>query len=446
MQLSQLKNKQIAIYGFGQEGQSVYRFLSAHLAVENISILNDTPLNNPPANSPCYIADEIEQQLPHFDVVVKSPGVSLYKPSIIAAKKAGVYFTSLVNLWFAQHPDAVTVCITGSKGKSTTSSLLTHILRANGVNAVLGGNVGQALFDLPAHADVFVIELSSYQTSDLIAQPSISAILNLFPEHLDWHQSVDNYYRDKCQLLAQTKKKWLLNANDKTLQQQIKNLPVADNVHYFNQTTGFHFDQQGIYYQQQLLLKKAQTPLLGEHNQSNICAALALAQLLEYSYHALVSDITTFCTLKHRLNFLGKRHHLSYIDDSISTTPQSVVAALKAYSNQTITVLVGGYDRGLDWQVLVDYLPQAHVHAVITMPQNGKKIQQCLQNHKQNAKGFLLKNSKNLAQAVKIAQEITPKGGYILLSPGAPSYGLYNNFKQRGHAFKQHSGLHDKKQ
>ena len=446
MRLKQLKNKQVAIYGFGREGQSVYRFLSQHLPVADLSILNDTPLSSTPDGCRVYIGDAVEKQLPHFDIVVKSPGISAYKASIIKAKQAGVQFTSLLNLWFAIHQKDKTVCITGSKGKSTTSSLLAYALQKIGVDAVLGGNVGQPLFDLPDKADVYIIELSSYQTANFTGQPSLSAVLNLFPEHLDWHQNVDNYYRDKCHLLAQTPTNWMINGRDETLLQQIKTLKPAKNITLFNQKTGFHHDENNVYFQSTRLLNQTDLKLKGTHNLANICACLSLAQLLNHPVHALVPAITMFCTLEHRLNHLGIRHHLSYVDDSISTTPQSVIAGLKAYTHKKITVLVGGYDRGLDWQILADYLPQqSHVHALITMPQNGKKIHHCLQNNKQTASSPRLIKADSLAQAVKIAQQITPKNGLILLSPGAPSYGLFNDFKQRGLAFLEYSGLHETK-
>lgn len=444
MELQQLKNKRVAIYGFGREGQSVYQFLSRELPMQTFSILNDTPLNDAPENSIVYVGEQVDAQLSQFDVVIKSPGISAYKPAIIHAKQAGVQFTSLVNLWFALHKNATTVCITGSKGKSTTSSWLAYGLQKIGVKAVLGGNVGQPLFDLVDDADIYIIELSSYQTSDFTGQPTVAAVLNLFPEHLDWHQNVANYYRDKCHLLVQTPTTWMVNAQDETLVAQLKTLPPAKQIQWFNQTDGFHHDGTTVYFQRQALVSLEQLKLKGSHNLSNLCACLTLAQSLDYPIHALVSAMTMFCTLEHRLNHLGIRHHLIYIDDSISTTPQSVVAALKAYASQQVTVLVGGYDRGLDWQVLADYLTQqSHVHAVITMPQNGNKIQNFLQNSVQTATSPQLINSQSLQQAVKIAQQITPKQGIILLSPGAPSYGLFNDFKQRGLAFLNYSGLNE---
>jgi UDP-N-acetylmuramoylalanine--D-glutamate ligase len=411
----------------------VYRFLRQH-KITPLCILNDSALTVD-VDLPVYTGEQIKTQLNQIDILVKSPGVSLYQPNIVAAQQAGVRVTSLVNLWFAAHPNAKTVCITASKGKSTTSSLLAFVLQQHGVHAVLGGNVGTALFDLPDNADVYVIELSSYQTADFTGQATVAAVLNLFPEHLDWHGDVARYYRDKLNLLSQAQTV-VLNAADATL------LAHTRQIHkklYFNQAQGFHHDDQHLYLGAQKLLSLTELKLVGGHNLSNVCAALCLAQTMGYPPQALLTHVRAFCGLPHRLYDLGKRHH-RYIDDSISTTPQSVVAALKAYPQQTITVLVGGYDRGLDWQVLADYLPHnPHVHAVITMPQNGDKIQRCLQKYAHAERRLWASNS--LAEAVQLAQRITPQDGIILLSPGAPSYGLFDNFQQRGQAFLHHSGL-----
>ena len=145
------------------------------------------------------------EKLTDFDIVIKSPGISYYRPEIKQAQAKGVEFTSATRLWFAEHTNDTTVCITGSKGKSTTSSLLTHLLRYAGKRVTLGGNIGTPMLDMLAvepRPDIWVLELSSYQLTDFNFSPTIGVLLNLFPEHLDWHGAVSTYYQDKIKLFS----------------------------------------------------------------------------------------------------------------------------------------------------------------------------------------------------------------------------------------------------
>lgn len=445
MKIEELKEKKVALYGFGREGQAILSVIRCRLPDLAITILNDSPLSETPENVTILTGNDVPIALQAFDIVIKSPGISAYRPEIIAAKQKGVIFTSSTRLWFEENTDKTTICITGTKGKSTTSSLIAHLLREQGLKINLGGNVGIPLWELPTNPvpDMWVIELSSYQTSDFDAQPSIRVLLNLFPEHVDWHGSVERYFIDKTRLFtAKTDGLSILNANDENTRLYLHNLK---NTLYFNELKSIHFVGKQIFDGKTLLFEAHSLKLAGEHNLSNLCAALSVVKALHLDLQKCKNALSTFSSLPHRLCILGEKENITYIDDSISTTPQSALAAVKSFSNQWITLLVGGYERGLNWEEFAHFAMQRPIETIITMPDNGKRIFEFLSHLKEKnaptANFPKFYQADNLQHAVILAKKITPPNGMIILSPGAPSYGCFHNFEERGRAFAQFAGF-----
>ncbi|MEY3220189.1 MAG: putative UDP-N-acetylmuramoylalanine--D-glutamate ligase [Pseudomonadota bacterium] len=445
MNLNDLKEKKIALYGFGREGQAILSVIRRRLPHLPITILNDSPLSEIPEKVTILTGNAIAEALQTFDIVIKSPGISAYRPEIIAAKQQGVIFTSSTRLWFAENTDKTTICVTGTKGKSTTSSLIAHLLREQGLKVNLGGNVGVPLWELPTDPapDIWVIELSSYQTSDFDALPTIRVLLNLFPEHLDWHGDIDTYFNDKTRLFtAKTGSLSILNAIDENTRLYLHDLK---NTLYFNELNGIHFMDKQIFDGKTLLFEAHSLKLAGEHNLSNLCAALTVVKALHLDLQKCKNALSTFSSLPHRLCVLGQKEDMTYVDDSISTTPQSALAAVKAFPNQWITLLVGGYERGLNWEEFAHFAMQRPIQTIITMPDNGKRIFEFLSRFKEKndltADFPKFYQADDLAHAVKLAQQLTPKNGIVILSPGAPSYGCFKNFEERGRAFAQLVGF-----
>ena len=445
MKIDELKQKKVALYGFGREGQAVLAAIRQRLPNLPITILNDSPLSEIPENVEILTGDDVAMALQTFDVVIKSPGISAYRPDIMAAKTTGVIFTSSTRLWFAENQDKTTICVTGTKGKSTTSSLIAHLLREQGLKVNLGGNLGIPLWELPTDPapDIWVIELSSYQTSDFDAQPTIRVLLNLFPEHLDWHGDVDTYFNDKTRLFtAKTDSLSILNANDENTRLYLHDLK---NTIYFNDLKTIHFDQKNIFDGKSWLFNANSLKLAGEHNLSNLCAALSVVKALNIDPQKCQNALSTFSSLPHRLHILGEKQNITYIDDSISTTPQSALAAVKSFDNQWITLLVGGYERGLDWEEVAHFVMQRPIQTIITMPNNGARIFEFLSHFKEkndptaDFPNLLMAN--DLQEAVMLAKKATPPNGMIILSPGAPSYGCFKDFQERGRAFAQFCGF-----
>jgi UDP-N-acetylmuramoyl-L-alanine---L-glutamate ligase len=445
MKIDELKQKKVALYGFGREGQAVLAAIRQRLPNLPITILNDSPLSETPENIEIITGDDVANALQTFDIIIKSPGISAYRPEIIAAKQKGVIFTSSTRLWFAENQDKTTICVTGTKGKSTTSSLIAHLLREQGLKINLGGNLGIPLWELPTDPapDIWVIELSSYQTSDFDAQPTIRVLLNLFPEHLDWHGDVDTYFNDKTRLFtAKTDSLSILNANDENTRLYLHDLK---NTIYFNELKNIHFDQKNIFDGKSWLFNANSLKLAGEHNLSNLCAALSVVKALNIDPQKCKNALSTFSSLPHRLHILGEKQNITYIDDSISTTPQSALAAVKSFDNQWITLLVGGYERGLDWEEVAHFAMQRPIQTIITMPNNGARIFEFLSHFKEKNDSTAdfpnLLMANDLQEAVMLAKKATPPNGMIILSPGAPSYGCFKDFQERGRAFAQFCGF-----
>lgn len=454
MRIQDLRDKKVAIWGLGSEGWATLKTLRKKFPANVITVLNDAKLSSEMemilSQDPflkLVSGENISKALENIDVVIKSPGVSGYKKEILEAKEKGVFFTSATKLWFAGHPNDTTVCVTGSKGKSTTSSLITHLLRNAGKTVTLGGNIGTPMLDMmevEPKPDVWVMELSSYQISDFDASPKVALLLNLFPEHLDWHQGLENYYKDKTNLFTNQNDNCfaVINKLDENTSDFLK-IENLKNPTHFNSEDGFHVKDNNIYYKDKMIFEGKNMSIPGAHNLSNACAALTVLDILGINYSKCIHALSTFKGLPHRLYPCGKINNILYVDDSISTTPQSAIAAMETHKDKKITILLGGFDRGLDFKVLADYVVDKNIHSVITMPDNGTRIAEEIRNKMSTSPNCTTKliESDGLEDAIKKAKEITEENGVILLSPGSPSYGRFKNFAERGDAFARLSGF-----
>ena len=247
---------------------------------------------------------------------------------------------------------ANTFCVTGTKGKSTTTALLAHLLRAAGLRTALAGNIGLPLLELVDEtAQAWAIELSSYQTRDVAAsgaRPRIAIATNIHPEHLDWHGSERRYVDDKLALLTEAKPEVaVLNAEDPTLAALV--LPDS-RIRWYGDARGWHLRGDALHRGDALVMDTASLPLPGRHNRGNLCAVLTALEAFGLDAVSLAAHAMSFQPLPHRLQPVGEREGILYVDDSISTTPHATLAALALYRDRPVAVLVGGHDRGLPWE------------------------------------------------------------------------------------------------
>lgn len=443
MRLAELTHARVAIWGYGREGRAAVAALRRRFPVKPLTLIcsaEEAAIASAVGDRALELsvgAPDAEL-LARYEIVVKSPGISRYRPPLPQAVAAGVRFTSGSALWFAENPHARTICVTGTKGKSTVAALITHILRQSGKCVALAGNIGVPLLELldpPREPDWWVIELSSFQTADFAGAPTIAVINNLYEEHLDWHVTRERYAADKLAIAARAAR-LVVNAAQPELLARTAGHPARC---VFATSAGWHVGEAAIFNGAERVLPLGAIPMRGAHNAQNLCAALTAIEATGADARALARWTTSFHPLPHRLQSLGVRADVEYVNDSISTTPYATVEALRSFGDRQVTVLVGGFDRGVDWSVFVEHAASHPPRAVVTLGANGMTIAKALGTIA--APGFELRTATDLAAALEQAQTLTAPGGLILLSPGAPSFDQFHDYAERGREFARLAGF-----
>ena len=440
MRIADLADRRVAVWGFGREGRAALAALQLRLPGRPVTLFCNEA--EAPFGLAAHPAVRVVTQAPNagtlsnHDVVIKSPGIGAYRAEIVDAQRNGTHFTSGTALWFAENPAARVVAVTGTKGKSTVSALVAHLLRALGRRVALAGNIGMPLLELldpPTPPDWWVVELSSFQTRE--AGPlAVALINNVHEEHLDWHGTRERYVEDKLALAA-VARTLVVNAR---LDELVARTAAHADRRTFGNANGWHVDGAAILRGGEHAVDLAASPLPGAHNALNACAALAAVEAMGEDALAAAPAIATFRPLPHRLQTLGERAGVTYVDDSIATTPQATLEALASFRGRAVSVLVGGHDRGLDWRAFADAVRAQPPHAIITMGANGARIAALL---RETGGACRLHSAAALADAFGLARAATPPGGVVLLSPGAPSFDQFRDYAERGCAFATLAGF-----
>lgn len=436
MRYSELEFRRLAIWGGGREGRTAVQVLRQRFPDKMLTwIVPAAELSESRAAVPDGVIlaaeGEPDADLAGYEVVVKSPGISAYRADVLAAKARGTQFTSGTAIWFAEHAGASTICVTGTKGKSTTSALIAHLLRAGGVQVGFGGNIGLPLLAMesqpPAHWYVF--ELSSFQTADLDCAPTVAVLTSLAEEHLDWHGDIERYRQDKLRLFR--------NAVRAVLPARME-LPVSTRgeVVRFGSEGRWHIADGHLYRAQHRVMALRDLPLRGRHNHINLCAALVAIEAAGFDAFKLLKHVGSFQPLPHRLQELGLRDGVLYVNDSIATTPSATLAAWDCYRSQPIALILGGYDRGLDWTSAITALSTQKPRLVLTQGASGPRIAGLMR-----AAGISVVETRDLKAAVSMARLALSNGGVILLSPGAPSFPTFRDYAERGRCFAAAAGF-----
>lgn len=422
--------QRLAVWGFGREGKAVYDFVRSERPDIAITILNDALLPDHP-DVPVLIGADVDVALAdrRFDVVVKSPGISRYREDIVAARAAGQRFTTATNLWFEHNKGAPVIAVTGTKGKSSTARLIQHILLNAGLDAKLYGNVGIAMLGEPAGKDATVLELSSYQVADLVGAPQIGVITSLYPEHAPWHHGTENYYRDKLRLLdVSPSLVGVCNFANDRLRERIG---TRQGLVWFNRHDGFYAEDESLFYAGAPVAVH-DFPLKGPHNYANLAAATAAVDAFGLQDVRHRVDLAGFTQLAHRLEEFTVGDILC-VNDSLCTVPEATEAALQTYRDRPKVLILGGTDRGQEYDALVGRLAASGVKAVLLLPVTGARIQAALDLV---PRPFEYLAVPDLDTAVTEAFRRLAPGDVFLLSPAAPSYGQFQNYADRGDRFK----------
>ncbi len=442
MRLAELAGRRVAVWGAGREGRAALAAIRQRVPAlaptllcrpQDVAALTAAEL---PRGLRVVTAAPDAAMLTNFDVVIKSPGISAYRPEILAAARTGTRFSSGTALWFAEHPEARVIGVTGTKGKSTVSALIAHLLRACGERVALAGNIGLPLLELldpQSPPGCWVIELSSFQTREA-ARLEVGVVNNLYEEHLDWHGSRERYVADKLALIAAARTLVLNGLQAELIERSAGHLDRR----CFGTAKGWRIADGALWRGDRRRFELRRSPLPGLHNALNLCAALSAVEAIGGDIEVALTAIPEFRPLPHRLQTLGQRDGWTWIDDSIATTPQATQEALDSLRGRPVSVLVGGFDRGLDWASFAESVRARPPHAVLTMGASGPRIHDLLV---EQGGGFELRHASGLAAAVQSARRVTPVGGVILLSPGAPSFDQFSDYAARGRAFAELGGF-----
>lgn len=446
------QGKKLAILGFGREGQSSYHWLRQMGVTDALTIIDENleVVQNWLAEHPTEVValrqfqPEQVLELNQFDLIFRTPGFSRTKILGVDAQR----LTSQTNELLLTQAHR-TIAITGTKGKSTTSSLTAAVLTRLGVKVQLVGNIGQPALDMLLQDDGegwFVYEMSSYQAENITVAPAIGVVINLFEEHLDHYVDFADYISAKLNLITLPGQRLAIYGSDNQLLKQSRSQIQAEKVRSFGLKTNRLEQESGIYLDtdaQQIVrcdangeqvLMPADFPrqLRGQHNLLNSLVALLVADevvgLTTENIALAQSAIAEFVGLEHRLEYVGKFRGIDFYNDSISTIPEAMERAIEAIANVQ-TVIVGGQDRGIHREGMIEYLNQRPHLKLICLPDTGHQIFDRLTNEKYRV--------ENLEQAVKIAYQVTDAGQACVLSPASPSYTFFKNFEERGQIFKQ---------
>ncbi|GAA3735889.1 UDP-N-acetylmuramoyl-L-alanine--D-glutamate ligase [Plantactinospora mayteni] len=453
MQLADLRGRRVAVWGTGREGVAAINAIAPVGPAELVAVMDRETYAAKPWTgrlaelAPLHTGPAALDVLLRSDVVVRSPVIGETHPWVVSLRERGVPITSGTALWMAEHA-ASTIGVTGSKGKSTTTNLISHLLTAVDRPNVMGGNIGVPVLDLPP-AQRYVLELSMYQCADLTDSPEVAVLTSLAPEHLDWAGGEAEYYRHKLNLVDHRPRWVAFNAHDDRLRTELATrpglplLPAGSAIAAATDepTVQVAADPDGTRWVRlgdQQLFPRAALPLVGRHNEWNLCVALTALRAVGVDCLAerdrLAAALATLPVLEHRLTPIEDPSGITFVDDSLSTIPQSAIHAIEAYASRPLTVIVGGEDRGVDYGPLRDFLAEQEIVAtLIGIPDSGPRILDVVEE----LETITTLSAGDLPEAVRLGRERTPAGGVVLLSPAAPSYGRFDNYAHRSRVFRQ---------
>ncbi len=441
MRFSDLDGKTVGVWGLGREARSLARQLTERVPRARLKVVvREDPSES--AGEPWWEAAAIVgpeaavAALSSCEVLVRSPGVSIHKPELVELAARGVATTTATGLWVAERGGQHVIAVTGTKGKSTTASLLAHLLSADRV-AHLAGNIGRPALDLldVPDSDWVVLELSSYQIADLRQGPEVAAITNLYREHIDWHGSEDAYRREKLRLFSLPGlAACAYPAGFADIEAAVAACPRRA---AFGDDQGWHVTGDGIAHGDGTAVASVDLPLRGEHNALNLCAALAAIDAAGLPRPRLPDALRGVAPLPHRLQTVLERDGVEWIDDSISTTPESSLAAIAAFPERPVVLIAGGVDRDQDFSELGRTVAERDV-VLVVLPVAGSRVASAARDAGVEPGRIVMADA--MEDAVEAARRRAAPRSVVLLSPAAPSYNSYRNFEERGDHFASLAG------
>lgn len=422
MILLELHHKTVCILGFGKEGKAVLEAIEREAPDAEVTIADANPdIKLEGKKHRLQVGTGWLQNLEKFDVIIASPGIPP-SPELDAVSEKLTNSTQIF-LDEAKERGAIVIGVTGSKGKSTTTSLIYSVLKEAKKDVILAGNIGipsvSQIFELKK-GTIIALEMSSYQLRMLKTSPHVAVITSFFPEHLDYHGSIEAYFEAKANIAK-------FQTPDDMV---IFNAAFDEVVRMAMMSKG----EKIAVTKDECPVELSETKLIGDHNRANLALAWAVSKVFGIDEGATKEAFRSFHPLPHRLQSLGMHHGIHWIDDAISTTPESSIAALDALGDDVATIILGGQDRGLDFTSLGKRVAASKVKTVILFPDTGERIREAIGDAHADV---CFHPVSSMEQAVDVAKKNTMEGRICLLSTASPSYNMFKNFEDKGEQFKK---------
>ena len=436
---NKLKSSKIAILGLGVSNIPLLEYL--HNLGCDVVVFNTKPLDKNLIDKlntykiKYYNEENAFDYLHGFDIIFRSPSILPTRKELVIAKEEGAVITSEIRELLHLAPCKV-IGVTGSDGKTTTTTLINEILKANSYHTFLGGNIGTPLFTkLPEmkKEDIIVLELSSFQLMDMDISPDISVITNIAENHLDIHSSFEEYIEAKKNIFKYQDNKGILVTNaDNEITNKFKGNGETRYFSRSKQTNYFYTDGTYIYYNGKKILNKNDIKLRGIHNLENIATALtAVIDLIDLDKS--IEVIKNFNGVEHRLEFVREINNVKWYNDSVSSSPTRTIAGLYSY-DEKIVLIAGGYDKHLDYTNIAKPILDK-VTKLILMGDTKEKIYNAVTTSVMNPNIEIYK-CNTLQEVVDKAKEVAIPGEIVLFSPASASFDMFKNFADRGNQFK----------
>ena len=454
MRLEELENKKILILGFGREGTDSFLALRKLFPKKPLAIADKMESKELPKSTQkflkldkkvkLYFGKDYLKSLKNYDLIIRTPGIplSIINPFLTHSTRASTELsrmssgqekqkvTSQTEIFFENYPGTI-IGVTGTKGKGTVAALIYQILKKSGLKVRLAGNIGKPVFQTLLKAEtkeIFVYELSSHQLQGLKKSPQIAVFLNLWPAHLDYFKNFKEYQKAKENITRyQTKKDFFIYNSNQKLLREIAKKSKAKKIPF------------GVKNVKELakIISQKEIPLKGKSNFLNVLAAVKVGELFNVKVLKIREAVRSFKSLPHRLEFVGKYRGIAFYNDSLATVPQATVAALDGLGDKVKTLILGGSDSRVDFSVLIKRILKSNLRTLIFLsPGTGEQIWQKITALKKTK----LPNTffvSSMGEAVKKAFQSTGSGEICLLSPGAPSFNLFQDYQERGDLFKR---------
>ncbi len=447
--INEVKDKNITVIGFGVSHRPLVKLLlekGANVTVRDKKSVKELGEEADALSGKVeFITGEKYLENIGGEIVFKTPGMRNDKPEFIEAVKNGSELISEMELFFRLCPCKI-FAVTGSEGKTTSTTLIYNFLKAQGYTCHLGGNIGKPLLpeiESIEPDDFAVVELSSFQLNDMTQSGNISVVTNITPNHLDWHTSMDEYIEAKKNIFKYQNEKGVLivNKDDELALSCAKE--AKGEVRYFSfkgeTENGVYLAENGdivstLYGERSVIMNRNDIKLPGDHNIQNYMTAAA-------AVHGFVENETIkkiareFGGVEHRMEFVREFEGVRYYNDSIATTPTRTIAGLKAQT-QKIIVIAGGYDKNLDYSPLAPYLVK-HVKHMVLCGATKEKIKNALLNCKDyDPQELTVEETEDFKSAIYAARKAAKAGDIVYFSPASASFDMFPNFEVKGRFYK----------